>query len=157
MNRIVFVCFALLFSVLAAAQDFQVYTVKGDILVQKDGKQEKVAPGMKLTAGSVLTVPAQARLVVLDESKKELYTVKTAATGELGKLVKTEGTSTQQLTDSYMAFIKQKIMDSGNPKDRNYKQSAGTSYRETDSLMLNILVPAEIPDSVRTETVEKTE
>ena len=28
-------------------------------------------------------------------------------------------------------------------KDRNYKQSAGVSYRETDSLLMQVLVPVQ--------------
>ena len=155
MKKVTFILFCLLLPFLAEAQTYQVYSVKGDIVLEQGGKKEKVIPGMKLLAGSVLTIPEQSRLVVLDESKKELYTVKIAANDELGKLIVTNGNTTQQLTDSYMAFIKQKITDSGDPKEKNYKQSAATSYRETDSLLLKILVPKDNTDSTQVKNVDK--
>ena len=131
------------------AQDFLVYTAKGEITVKNGDKSDKVVPGMVLQATSVLTIPAEARLVILYEKNKELYTVKNPTTDQLGNLIKKDGNTTQQLTESYLAFIKQKITDSGNPKDKNYKQTAATSYRETDSLLLKVLVPETPVDSTK--------
>ncbi len=140
MKRIV-ILFLLLLPAVSFAQDFQVYSVKGAVTVKNGASPESVTPGMTLKANSLLDIPADARIVVLLESKKELHTLKGPAVDQVGNLVKKEGHSTQQLTESYLAFIKQKMTDSGSQKDRNYKQSAGTSYRETDSLLMQVLVP----------------
>lgn len=129
------------------SQDFQVYTSKGNITVKNGDKNELVVPGMILKSTSVITIPSEARLVVLYETNKELYTVKNPTTDQLGNLIKKDGNTMQQLTESYLAFIKQKITDSGNPKDKNYKQSAGTSYRDADSLLLKALVQDEKTDT----------
>lgn len=133
---------------LCMAQEFRVYTVKGSVTVKKGNGQENVVPGMILNSSDVLTLSVDGRLVVLSETDKALHTIKNPSTDYLGTLMKKEGNTTQRLTESYLAFIKQKIADSGNPKDKNYKQSAGTSYRETDSMLLQVLVP-ESADTTR--------
>lgn len=150
MKKILLVLFFFTSSLsLLFAQDYLVYTVKGDV-VSKDGeKVVKVETGMILGAKTVLVIPAEARLVVFCETSKELSTIKVEATDVLENLVNKQGNTTQQLTESYLAFIKQKITDSGNPQDKNYKQSAGTSYRETDSLLLKTLVHDEPVDTTK--------
>ena len=126
------------------AQDFLVYTVKGDITVKKGGNIEKVTPGMSLKSIDFVNIPVESRLVVLNESNKELHTIKNASSDQLGRLIGVEGNTKQQLTDSYLSFIKQKIAGVDTQKDKNYMQAAGTSYRDVnDSTMLDILVPTE--------------
>ena len=142
MKRIV-VLLLLLVPAVCFAQEFQVYSVKGAVAVKNGASPDAVIPGIALKSNSVIDIPADARLVVLLESKKELHILKGPAVDQVGNLVKKEGHSTQHLTESYLAFIKQKITDSGSLKDRNYKQSAGVSYRETDSLLMQVLVPVQ--------------
>lgn len=154
MKRLLLTLFIILASLgVLSAQDYQVYTVKGDVAFKEGEKVVKVETGMVLGAKTVLVIPADARLVVLCETSKELSTIKVEATDTLENLVKKQGNTTQQLTESYLAFIKQKITDSGNPQDKNYKQSAGTSYRETDSLLLKTLVHDEPVDTTKKDIV----
>ena len=135
----------LAFSALVAnAQSYQVYSVKGDVRTSKGA----VKKGDKITGSTIITVAAEDRLVVLSETDKRLYTVKSAGKRPLAELVKSPTTSAQQLSDSYLAFVKKKIMGTENT-DKNYMQSAGTSFRETDSLLQNVLVPEEKADTIR--------
>lgn len=135
----------LAFSALVAnAQSYQVYSVKGDVKTSKGA----VKKGDKITGNTIVTVAAEGRLVVLSEADKRLYTVKTVGKRALAELVKNPTTSAQQLSDSYLAFVKKKIMGTENT-DKNYMQSAGTSFRETDSLLQNILIPEEKADTIR--------
>lgn len=143
LSAFIFLC------IITTAQDFQVYTSKGDITVKNGNTIEKVVPGMILKSTSVITIPEESRLVVLFEKEKQLYTLKNPITEQLGNIIKSNGVTTQQLTESYLAFVKQKITDTGNPKDKNYKQSAGTSYRDADSLLLKVLVPGEAVDTTK--------
>lgn len=129
---------------LCVAQDYLVYTVKGDVSVNNGGKTETVTRGMGLARSSVLTLSEGAKLVILSESENKLYSVKDVTGGKLSDLVKKDAGSAQQLTESYLAYIKKKITDSGDPKDKDYKQAAGTSYRETDSLLVDVIAPQEL-------------
>lgn len=150
MKRFLVTLFILTISLeVLSAQDYQVYTVRGDVAFKEGEKLVKVAPKMVLGAKTVLIIPAESRLVLLCETSKELFTIKVKATGTIENLLKKQGNTTQQLTESYLAFIKQKITDTGNSKEKNYKQSAGTSYRETDSLLLKTLVPQNPIDTTK--------
>lgn len=140
MKYFVFSLLLLSCSFYCAAQDYQVYNVKGNVTVQRGQNQEPVNQGAFLSPTSILTIAEGARIVVLNEAKKELHTIKTPGSGTLSSFIISGNAPTQQLTESYLAFIKQKITDSGAPKDKNYKQSAGTSYRETDSLLMKAIV-----------------
>ena len=123
------------------AQTIQVYAVKGDVRCNDGQSETVVAIGMMIPPTAKVTVPEGGRLVVLNEADKQLRTIKTAVSGPIGELLKQENVSVQQLTDSYLSYIKSKITDSGNPKDKNYRQSAGTAYRDPDSLLLQTLFP----------------
>ena len=70
-----------------------------------------------------------------------MYTLKNPANRSLGDIIKSEDNATQQLTDSYLTFIKQKITGVNKNQDRNHMQAAGTSYRGEDSLLINVLPP----------------
>ena len=123
------------------AQTYQVYAVKGDVKCV-DGQSEVLATvGMFISHTTIVTVPEEGRIVVLNENDKQLHTIKTAASGTFSELLKKDNVSVQQLTDSYLTYIKSKMTDSGDPKDRNYRQSAGTAYRDPDSLLLQTLFP----------------
>ena len=122
--------------ILCSAQNVQIYSVKGDVKCS-NGQDETVATvGMMIPPTTKVTVSEGGRLVVLNEADKQLHTIKKAVSGIIAELLKQEDVTVQQLTDSYLTYIKSKITDSGAPKDRNYRQSAGTAYRDPDSLLL---------------------
>ena len=126
---------------LCSAQTFQVYAVKGEVKCNDGQNETVVAVGMMIPPTAEVTVPEGCRLVVLNEADKQLHTIKTTSSGPITELLKQENVSVQQLTDSYLIYIKSKRTDSGDSKDRNYRQSAGTSYRDPDSLLLQTLFP----------------
>lgn len=129
------------FGLSCSAQSFQVYAVKGEIKCN-DGQNETVASiGMMISPSTKVTVPEGGRLVVLNEVDKQLRTIKTSVSGPIAELMKQEEVSVLQLTDSYLTYIKSKMVDSGDTKDRNYRQSVGTAYRDPDSLLLQSLFP----------------
>lgn len=129
------------FGLSCSAQTFQVYAVKGEVKCNNGQSETVVAVGMMIPPTAKVTVPEGGRLVVLNEADKQLRTIKTAASGPITELLKQESVSVQQLTDSYLTYIKSKMTESDDPKDRNYRQSAGTAYRDPDSLLLQMLFP----------------
>lgn len=132
----IFICATFCF-----AQDFLVYTVKGNITIAKGKLIEKVTPGMIIKPTERLNIPAESRLVVLNESSKTLHTIKVSGNYTLSELINNSNNTKQELTDSYLTFIKQKVSGINDKKDKNYMQAAGTSYRGEDSLHINIIVP----------------
>lgn len=131
-------------AIIANAQSYQVYSVKGNVKTAKG----VVKKGDRIAGNTAVTVAADCRLVLLCEADKKLYTVKVAGKGTLAELVKSSTTTSQTLTDSYLAFVKKKISGEDNT-DKNHMQSAGTSYRETDSLLMNVLIPEEKVDTIK--------
>ena len=126
----------IIFGVSCIAQNYQVYSVKGDVKSLNGKNEAPVTIGMQIQANTKVIIPAGGRLVILDEANKKLHTINTSATGTIAELLKKGDVSVQQLTDSYLAYIKSKITNSGGTQDKNYKQSAASSYRDPDSLLL---------------------
>lgn len=124
------------------AQDFLVYTVRGNITITKGDNIEKVIPGMTIKSTDKINIPAESRLVILNESSKTLHTIKNQGNDKLISLLNNGNNSKQELTDSYLSFIKEKIYGIDNKKDKNYMQAAGTAYRfVNDSTVLKTLIP----------------
>lgn len=141
---IIFILFA--FNSLAvSAQTYQVYNVKGDVKTEKG----TVKQGDKFTGNTIITISNGGRIVILSESDKKLITIKDVGKGTISDIIKKSTTTSQKLTDSYLTFVKNKILGNENT-DKNHMQSAGTSYRETDSLLQKILIPEEKTDTVKT-------
>ena len=106
------------------AESYFVYTVKGDIQT----KATRVRPGDRLSDKTVLTVPAGGRLTVIDEKSEALFTVKEGI-GTIPFLIESQQVKSRVVTSSFMAFVKEKVSSKDNPKDVNYMQTAGVSYR----------------------------
>ena len=123
------------------AQNYQIYIVKGEVKFNNGTNETTAVAGMKIQADTKVTVPDGGRLVILDEANMKLQTIKTASSETIAELLKKDDVSVQQLTESYLSYIKSKMTNSGDPKDNNYRQSAGTSYRDPDSLLLQSLFP----------------
>ena len=119
-------CVAL--SLPGVAQSYLVYTVKGDIVSKDKAKAAQLFPGDRLTDKSVLSVATDGRLTVIDEQNEALYTIKEGI-GTIPSLIASQQIKSRTVTTSFLAFVKEKVSTKNNPKDVNYMQSAGVSYR----------------------------
>ena len=138
-KELFFVVIFSLLNVFCLAQNYQVYVVKGDIKCNDEQCEIPITIGMLIQPTNKVVIPEDGRLVILDEANMKLHSIKGTCSGTLVELLQKEDVSVQQLTKSYMSYIKSKIANSGDPKDRNHMQSAGTSYRDPDSLLLQPL------------------
>ena len=129
-----------LFALNSFAKDYMVYTTKGTII----SKQHKVVKvGTIISSKDYIIVEKNSRLVILSEKEKRLYTISSECSGDLEILLKGKECSIRNLADTYLQFIKKKIQNNGNIEDKNYMQSAGTTYRITDSINIITLVDEE--------------
>ncbi len=115
-------------SLTCLAQSYLVYTVKGDVVSKGKAKAAQILPGDRLTDKTVLSVSADGRLTVIDEKSESLYTVKEGI-GTLSSLIAAQQSKSRPVTPSFLAFVKEKISTKSNPKDVNYMQAAGVTYR----------------------------
>lgn len=129
-----------LFALNSFAQNYMVYITKGNII----SKQHKIVKvGTVISTKDFIIIEKNSRLVLLSEEEKRLYTISSECSGELETLLKKKECSIRNLADTYLRFIKNKIRNSKNIEDKNYMQSAGTAYRETDSINMKLLIDEE--------------
>jgi hypothetical protein len=110
------------------AQSYLVYTVKGDVVSKGKAKAAQIQPGDQLTGKAVVSVSPEGRLTVIDEKDETLYTLKEGI-GTLSSLIENQQSKARPVTPSFLAFVKEKISTKNNPKDVNYMQAAGVTYR----------------------------
>lgn len=122
-----------------SAQRYHVYSVSGK--VTDTNSKKNVLPKQILSDGSKLTLGEGARLVLINEKEKEMYTIKGPTQGTVSVLAYGKTTTTKSITPQYMAMILKK--SSTNKVNRNtFMQSAATSFREIDSLKSEEKSPA---------------
>lgn len=129
-----------LFAVTSFAQNYMVYITKGNI-ISKQHAEVKV--GTIVSANDFIIVKKNSRLIILAEKEKRLYTISSECSGQLEILLKGKKCSIRNLADNYLHYIKNKIQDSKDIEDKNYMQSAGATYRETDSINVKVLIEEE--------------
>ena len=132
------------------AQSYLVYTVKGDIVSKDKAKAAQILPGDHLTDKTVLTVSPDGRLTVIDEKSETLYTIKEGI-GTVPALISSQMIKSRAVTSSFLAFVKEKISTKNNPKDVNYMQTAGVTYRRlgNDFIPLQMGEPGTLLDPLR--------
>lgn len=148
MKRSLFFIFIIAF-LSCNAKNYIVYNVKGVVTVNQG---VSVKSGNVLSSSDILSVEKESILILLSEEDKKLYTIKEKCIGKLDDLVNKKECSVKQLADSYLAFIKNKILNTQNSKgkeDKNFMQSAGTVYRETDSISIEQIISNHRNDSLK--------
>ena len=128
MKQLLVFSISIILSLPCVAQSYLVYTAKGDIVSKDKAKTTQIKPGDQLTDKTVLTVSADGRLTVIDEKSESLYTVKEGI-GTLSALIAAQQSKSRPVTPSFLAFVKEKVSTKNNPKDVNYMQAAGVTYR----------------------------
>ena len=146
MKQLLAIIISIAFCLPCAAQTYLVYTVKGDVQT----RTSRVRPGNQLSDKTVLTVPADASLTVIDEKSSSLFSIKEGI-GTIPSLIQSQSIKSRAVTSSYLAFVKDKVSSKDNPKDVNYMQAAGVTYRGLghDSASLLAGEPGTLLDPLR--------
>lgn len=136
MKKILITFTMFLMTFIVNAQQYKVYSVTGNVSADGKGVEAK----QTLTAKSVLSIEKGGKIILFDSTNNSLATLKTEGKGTVATLLKVAGNSEKKLSGSYLSFITQK-MTSDDKKDNTYMQSAGSAYRDADSLLLDAIVP----------------
>lgn len=134
MRQILFIVMLTLFSVSISAQTYHVYTVSGKVTSTVGGKSKNVTPKMTLTAVTNLTVADASRIVLINEQAKQMCTIKGVAKGTVKQLLVGNNASVKTVSPQYIDVLMKKT--SGNNSRSAYMQSAATSFRNLDSLLI---------------------
>ena len=110
------------------AQKYIVFRVQGDVVADKN----VVASGDVLTSAMNVVIGPAAELMVIDEENNKIVTIKGEAAGLFSGIITAKSNSFKDVTSKYVSYMKQKLSNKG--KDKDYMQSAGTSYRDLDSI-----------------------
>lgn len=136
MKKIFITLILFVLTIVANAQQYKVYSVTGNVTV--DGKA--AVSKQVLTSKSVLSISKGGKIILFDSTNNKLTTLKSEGKGNIATLVKMTGNSEKTISGSYLSFITQK-MTSEDKKDNTYMQSAGSAYRDADSLLLDAIIP----------------
>lgn len=119
-------------------QSYQVYSIDGDVKLLKGNEESKLVPKKFLSPKDIIVVPENGKIVLFDEKAMKLYTIKQCGKKSIDAHLQAIGNSEKNITTQFLAFLKKK-MNGGNEKE--YMQSAATSYRDADSLLIDVLIP----------------
>lgn len=137
-------------SVAAYGQTYYVYSVSGKVTESATGKSKSVTPKMTITDATNLSITDGSRIVLVNEAKKQMCTVRGAAKGTVKQLLAGKSASIKTVSPQYIAVLMKK--SSGATSNRSaYMQSAATSFRDLDSLLIqsdSIMRPT---DSLKTK------
>ena len=122
--------------VVCQAQQYKVYSVVGQVTA--NGKQ--IQRGMLIKGNCPIVIAENSKIIVLDERAKEMITLSSPISGQLKDIIGANS-NRKTLSDSYFQYVLKKMTEDDSPRDKNIMQSAATSYRDADSVMINIDYP----------------
>ena len=128
----------LFFCVVCQAQQYKVYSVVGTVTAN----DKQIQRGMLIKGNCLIAISENSKIIILDESAKEMITLSSHVSGQLNDLVGSNQ-NRKKLTDTYFQYVLKKMTEGDSPRDRNYMQSTASSYRDGDSTILNLCCPEE--------------
>lgn len=128
MRTVMLLAILILCGIHCIADDFTVFAVTGKANVGT----KSVTKGMTLKATTEVIIGNNSKIVLIDEKNNKIVTVQGRTKGKVSDVVNSSNTSFKSVTAKYISYMKQKMTDT--ERDKDHMQSAGTSYRETDSI-----------------------
>jgi hypothetical protein len=123
------------------AQTYIVYIATGNVTVMTNGQCQPLKKGQELNEQSVVSILQGGQVVLLNKTERKLYTIKSQGKGKLSSLLRMQENKSQDITEAYVSYISEKIKSDNETNQKNYMQSAGTSYRDGDSTLIQTLYP----------------
>lgn len=114
------------------AQNYLVYTVSGEV-TNVSKKNSKIEAKQQLSGSTVIRLGNSSRLVLLDEKKRQLCTLKTPVEGKIQDIIKKSGNSSRSVSEQYVSYLL-KRNTSADSKKNTHMQSTAVSYRDVELL-----------------------
>ena len=144
MKQLFFLFATIFLCVVCHAQQYKVYSVVGTVTVN----EQQIQRGMLIKSNCQVSISKNSKIIILDESAKEMITFSSPVSGQLKDLIGSNQ-NRKKLSNSYFQYILKRMTEGDTPRDKNVMQSAASSYREGDTLVLQTLFPADsIMDTV---------
>ena len=126
----------LFFCVVCHAQQYRVYSVVGTVTAN----ERQIQRAMLINGNCHMVISMNSKIIILDESAKEMITLASPVSGQLKDLIG-QTQNRRKMSEFYFQYILRKMTEDDSPRDKNYMQSSASSYREGDTLVLQTLLP----------------
>lgn len=131
--------------VYAQSKSYMVYSVIGDIYIQKGQQKTRLRPRSHVSNTDIVIIPKGAALNLLDEASSSMRSLSIEGKMELRDLLALQKNSPKSLSKQYFAYLVKQLFNSASQKMSHpdcYMQSTGTSYRsdDVDSIFLSTVV-----------------
>lgn len=103
----------LLIATPAWADNYKVLYVGGKVTMLVNGQDKPLHTNESVTDQSVVTIPEQGRLELLDEGKQSKIILKSAGTNKVASLKSVKGNSIMQLSADYMNYLAKQLTNKG--------------------------------------------
>jgi len=127
------------------SKTYTVYSVIGDVYLQKGQQKTRILPRKQIRETDVLLVPKGAAVNLLDESANSLCAVSTPGKMALNELLGQQKAAPKSLSKQYFAYLMKELFNRESRKMSHpdcYMQTTGTSYRSSniDSLFISSVI-----------------
>lgn len=96
------------------AQEFTVAYVGGKVTVIRNGKNERININSKLSRSTIVDIPYEGKLDLLDEKNKKRYSINKPGKCDIATHISTTGNSIMELTERYLSYLKSQIGNDAN-------------------------------------------
>ena len=138
MKQLFFLFATIFLCVVCHAQQYKVYSVVGTVTAN----EQQIQRGMLIKSNCQVSISKNSKIIILDESAKEMITFSSPVSGQFKDLIGSNQ-NRKKLSNSYFQYILKKMTEDNSPRDKNVMQSTAASYREGDTLVLQTLFPSD--------------
>lgn len=155
MKRLLFLLLLLFFPLsvlLVHAQQYDVYSVRGEVNVRCGKQKTALRRGQTVARDAVLSISSGGRLQLLDRQSSRMFEIVRPCSGTVEALVAGGTASVKTVSARYLRYlVAQLLRQRADADDRDYMARSAQAYREGDSLFVGTdSVPCVCPaDSVR--------
>ena len=108
-----------------SAQQYVVTSITGQVTCEQSGGEKKtLALRQNLSPKSILHLPYKAQVELLDEQARKKYVLKVPGKGLLSEMLKDRQNSAMQLTEQYLAYLKERVKSKGEMTSKRFSDPA---------------------------------
>lgn len=119
------------------AQNYDVYSVRGDVKCIEGRIKKSLKLREKITETQVISIPSSGMIMLLDADNKKLYTINKPYTGTVKNLIESNNVSVKLLSNQYLKYLLSQLKGKNSiTTESTHMQHTASAYREADSLLI---------------------